>query len=117
MILHGAASCKSPKEAFDVFHELKSKLAKLQFVKEQILIWYLGLGWKKAYHPQSRNKHVFSPSELMEHFVKVVLPLENTEVVPHAPPMNLLGLPLLSTLGTVAHDVIALKEKSDNAGL
>jgi hypothetical protein len=49
--------------------------------------------------------------------VKVVLPLENTEVVPHAPPMNLLGLPLLSTLGTVAHYVIALKEKSDNAGL
>ena len=54
--------CKSLKEAFDIFIELGSKLAKLQFVKEQILIWYLGLGWTKAYHPRSKNKHVFSPS-------------------------------------------------------
>jgi hypothetical protein len=101
--------CKLPKEAFDVFNELNSKSAKLPFVKEQVLIWYLGLGWTKAYHPWSRNKHVFSPSELVEHFVKVVLPLKNTEVVPDAPPMNLPRLPALPTLGTVAHNVIALK--------
>jgi hypothetical protein len=109
--------CKSSKEAFHIFNELNSKSAKLQFVKEQILIRYLGLGWTKAYHPWSRNKHVFSPSELMEHFVKVVLPLENTELVPDAPPMNLPGLPSLPALGTVAHDVTALEEKNDNAGL
>ncbi len=59
----------------------------------------------------------FLPSELMEHFVKVVLPLENTELVPDAPPMNLPGLPSLPALGTVAHDVTALEEKNDNAGL
>jgi hypothetical protein len=94
-------------EAFDIFNKLQSKSAKLQFVKEQILIRYLGLGWTKAYHPWSKNKHIFSPSELMEHFVKVVLPLDNTEVVPTAPPMNLPGLPSLPTLGTVAHDLWA----------
>ena len=81
----------------------------------------LGLGWTKAYHPWSKNKHIFSPSELMDHFVKVVLPLDNTEVVvvlvPNAPPMNLPGLPSLPTLGTVAHDVNALAEKNDDAGL
>ena len=86
-------------------------------MKDKILIRYLGLGWTKAYHPWSRNKHIFSPSELMEHFVKVVLPLDNTEVVSDTPPMNLPGLPTLPTLGTVAHDVIALEEKSDTAGL
>ena len=48
----------------------------------QILIRYLGLGWEKAYHPWSRNKHVYTLTEHMEHFVKVVLPLANTEVVP-----------------------------------
>jgi hypothetical protein len=37
---------------------------------------YLGLGWTKAYHPWSKNKHIFSPVELMEHFVKVVLQLQ-----------------------------------------
>ncbi len=86
-------------------------------MKEQILIRYLGLGWAKAYHPWSKNKHVYTPAELMEHFVKVVLPLANTEVVPDVPPMNLPGLPSLPTLGTVAHDVIALEETNDNAGL
>jgi hypothetical protein len=109
--------CKSSMEAFDIFNELQSKSTKLQFVKEQILIRYLGLGWTKAYHPWSKNKHIFSPSELMEHFVKVVLPLDNTEVVPTAPPMNLPGLPSLPTLGTVAHDVNALAERNDDAGL
>jgi hypothetical protein len=105
------------KEAFDIFNELNSKSAKLQFVQEQILIWYLGLGWTKAYHPRSKIKHDFLPSELMEHFVMVVLPLEDTEVVPDAPPMNLPGLPSLPALGTVAHNVFALEEDNDNAGL
>jgi len=53
-----------------VFNELNSKSAKLQFVKEQILIRYLRLGWTKAYHPWLKNKYVYSPSELMEHFVE-----------------------------------------------
>ena len=79
----------------------------------------LGLGWTKAYHPWSKNKHISSPSERMEHFLKVMLPLDNTEVVvvPNAPPMNLPGLPSLPTLGTVAHDVNTLAEKNDDAGL
>jgi hypothetical protein len=49
--------------------------------------------------------------------VKVVLPLANTKVVPDAPPMNLPGLPSLPALGTVAHDITALEETYDNAGL
>jgi hypothetical protein len=109
--------CKSSKEVFDIFNELNRKSAKLQFVKEQILIWYLGLGWIKAYHPWLKNKHIFLPSELMEHFVMVVLPLEDTEVVPDALPMNLPRLPSLPELGTVAHDVFALEEDNNNAGL
>ena len=60
---------------------------------------------------------MFSPSELTEHFLKVVLPLENTEVVLDAPPMNLPGLLTLPTLGTAAHNVIALEERSDDTGL
>jgi hypothetical protein len=51
--------CKLAKDSFDLFDLLGSKLAKLQFVKEQILIRYLGLGWEKAYHPWTRNKPVY----------------------------------------------------------
>ncbi len=64
--------CKTLKEAFDVFNRLNSKSAKHRFVKEKIVIWYHGRGWTKAYHPWSKNKDIFSPSELMEHFVNVV---------------------------------------------
>jgi hypothetical protein len=71
----------------------------------------------KGISPMVKKKHVFSPTELMEHFVKVVLPLANTEVVPDAPRMNLRGLPSLPTLGTVAHDVTTLEENNDDAGL
>jgi len=38
--------CKSARDAFDLFNELSSKSAKLQFVKKHILIRYLGLGWE-----------------------------------------------------------------------
>ena len=109
--------CKSAMDALDLFNELSSKSAKLQFVKEQILIRCLGLGWAKACHPWSRNKHNYTPTELMEHFVKVVLPLANTEVVPDASPMNKPGLPSLPGLGTVAHDITALEESNDKTGL
>jgi hypothetical protein len=100
-----------------VFNRLNSQSTKLLFVKEQILIWYDGLGWAKAYHPWSKNKYVFSPSELMEHFVKVVLSLQDTEIVPDAPSMNLPGLSTLPTLGTVAHNITTLEEQNNNAGL
>ena len=49
--------------------------------------------------------------------VKVVLPLQYTEVVPEAPPMNLSGLPTLLALGTVAHDITTLEDQNINAGL
>jgi len=109
--------CKTAKDALDFFNELSSKSAKLQFVKEQILIWYLGLGWEKEYHPWSRNKHVYTPTELMENFVKVVLSLANTELVPDASLINIPGLPSLPALDTVAHNITALEETNNNAGL
>jgi hypothetical protein len=91
MIFLGVASWQ--RMLFNLFDDLWSKMAKLQFVKEQILIRYLGLGWEKAYHPWSRNKHFYTLAELLEHFVKVVLALAYTKVMPDAPPMNLPGLP------------------------
>ena len=49
--------------------------------------------------------------------MKVVLPLQNTEVVPEAPPMNLPGLPTLPALGMVAHDITTLEDQNNSAGL
>ena len=37
--------------------------------------------------------------------------------MPDVPPMNLPGLPSLPALGTVAHNITALEETNDSAGL
>ena len=105
------------KEAFDVFNELTTKTARYKYVKEQILMRYLGLGWVAAHHPYSKQGYVYTPEDLMEHFVKTVLPLANTHAVPSEPPLELPGLPeqLLETmLGTEAADCAALdNEKAE----
>ena len=67
--------CKTAKEAFDVYNELTSKSAKFKFVKGQIQIQSVGLGWPEAHHPWSKNNVHFTPTQLMEHFVNVVIPL------------------------------------------
>ena len=43
--------CKTPKKAFDEFEKISSENKQKKFVKEQILIVHLGLGFEEAYHP------------------------------------------------------------------
>jgi hypothetical protein len=42
---------KTACQALDEFKKLASKKDKIECVKEQILIRYLGLGWEEAHHP------------------------------------------------------------------
>ncbi len=58
---------KSVCQALDEFEKLTSKKEKIECVKEQILIRYLGLGWEEAHHPWSKNKHIYTASELLKH--------------------------------------------------
>ena len=103
------------EQAYDVCEQFKSKKARLEAVKEQILIRYLGLGWVEAHHPWSEkrgvSRYTFLPCELLEHFVKVVLPLADSNTVPSKPPVKLPGLPKLYRLGTRAQDCIDLDNK------
>ena len=80
----------------------------MRFVKEQILIHYLGLGWIEAHHPWSKNKHVFTSSELLEHLVKVVITLEISKSIPTHPPVELPKRPDELTLGTKSAGLIDL---------
>ena len=59
----------------DEFNKIIAKYNKKKFVKEQILIVHLGLGFEQSYHPWSRDRYEYSSIELIEHFVKVCLPL------------------------------------------
>ena len=47
---------KTVRQALVEFNKLSSKKDKIECVKEQILIRYLGLGWEEAHHLWSKNK-------------------------------------------------------------
>ena len=70
---------------------------KLEAVKEQILIRYLGLGIKEAHHPWSKGQHTYTADELLDHLMKNVIPLESElkrgKKLPTEAPMNFLPPP------------------------
>ena len=71
------------------YSELKSETRRLEAVKEQILIRYLGLGWKEAHHPWSANSRPYNLKELFEHLIRVVIPLKDRLELPGEAPLTL----------------------------
>ena len=84
------------------------KRDKFKFVKEEIHIQYLRLGWLDAYHPWSKNKHMYQPAELLQNLINVVIPLADNEIVPSKAPVNFPTRPDTFTLGTKSADLVAL---------
>ena len=76
-----------------------------KFVKEQILIVHLGLEFEEAYHPWSKDGDDYTDPQLIQHFVKVFLPLTKSRKVPKETPMEHPRLPSFLILGTLASDV------------
>jgi hypothetical protein len=101
---------KTIQQALDEFEKLITKKDRLRCVKEQILIRYLGLGWEEAYHPWSKNKHIYEPSELLEHLVTNVIPLQDTKEIPDKPPLDLPKRPDNLALGTKSAGLIELDD-------
>jgi hypothetical protein len=73
---------KTVRQALDEFEKLTSKKEKIECVKKQILISYLGLGWEESHHPWSKNKHIYTASDLLKHLCEVVIPLQDVKEVP-----------------------------------
>jgi hypothetical protein len=97
------------------FAQLKTKKDKLSNVKDQILMRYIGLGWEEAHHPWSHKGIAFTPEELFEHLITVVIPLQKTKTAPSDPPT---GMPKIIdsdiVLGTKSAARRALDEKVEN---
>eukprot|EP00957_Ditylum_brightwellii_P119725 9135024-Ditylum_brightwellii.AAC.1 len=96
---------------------MKAESHRLAAVKEQILIHYLEFGLEEVHHPWSKNNTPFSSVHLLNHFIDVVLLLENKYDFPSEPPVKLPqppDLPLLGTTSDIAFDykvdVAELKE-------
>ena len=107
---HSPRCWKTVEQARDEFKKLKTKKDKLKFVKDQILMRYLGLGWVEAHHPWSKNGNPFTPEQLLEHLVTVVIPLQQIKEVPDHPPYDLPSRPDMVQLGTKAADLAKLDE-------
>ena len=99
-------------QAFREFEKLTSNAARYRYLKEQILIRYVGLGWEEAYHPWSKGGYIYTPNELLQHLTMVVIPLQRKLRVPEHPPMNLPTRPSLPTLGTKASDIVDMDLQS-----
>ena len=84
---------------------MSSENKQKKFVKEQILIVHLGLGFEEAYHPWSKDGDDYTALQIIEHFVKACLPLTKTRKVPKDAPMEHPRLPELPILGMLASDV------------
>ena len=77
---------KTVEYALSVYEQLKSETARLNAVKEQILICCLGLGWEDAHHPWSKSGVAFSSKQLLKHLIETVIHLADDLPIPNEPP-------------------------------
>lgn len=96
------ACWKTVDEARAFYNQLTTKKERLESVKEQILIRYIGLGWEEAHHPWSFRGRAFTPDELFEHLIEVVIPLQDSKEIPLDPPVDLPKIGDDVVLGTLS---------------
>ena len=89
----------------DEFEKIIAQSNKNKCVREQILIVHLGLGFEEAHHTWSSDRYEYSAVELIEHFVKVFIPLNKNKNPPKEAPMEHLRLPEFPKLGTITGEV------------
>lgn len=67
------ACWKTVEEANRFYSQLNTKKGKLEYVKEQILMRYIGLGFEfeEAHHPWSTQGRAYTPDELFDHLINV----------------------------------------------
>ena len=53
------------------------------------MIRHQGFGWEEAYHPWSQNKCHFTPDELLNDLITVVIPLQDSLPIPTKPPISI----------------------------
>jgi hypothetical protein len=99
------------------FNALPNKTQKMRYIREQIQIRYVGLGWEQAGHAWSKDGTDFTAEELFDHFVNTVIPLSKTMKVPSQPPLKWPTPPnhyALGTTGDHAKDLYESNVKAEN---
>lgn len=110
-IAHSPAFWSTKTVAKTQFKKLTSNSAKLNAVKEQIRIRVLGFGWNDLHHPWSKDGVAYTPQQLLDYLVDVILPEEKKRGLPDKPEMNLPSRKYLPQLGEKTADVDVLEMK------
>ena len=93
---------KSRRQAIEEYNKLDSEAKRLKAVKEQISIRKKGFGWDDAGHKWSENGYVYSSRELLDHFLNIVLSIEESgRPIPTEPQINLSAVDDSIGLGTM----------------
>ena len=99
-VYHSDRGWKKLSQAIRVMNSLSSEAARLKAIKEQITIRVKGFGWKEAAHAWSKGGTAYDSSELMKHFVNVILPMEAKLGVPSEPTFKVQDNTTKYALGT-----------------
>lgn len=83
-MLHSPTCWQNKKAENKFFKKLTSRSSKLEAVKEQILIRFIGFGWKVLHHPWS-DGGVESPNHLLNHLI----PEQKKQGIPDKPTIEL----------------------------
>ena len=105
------------RKALTEFEKLSSHTQKIKYVKEQILMRYLGCGWVEAHHAWSKDSVSYTATELLDHLVKKVIPLKKANSVPNEAPFEMPKMPDLPVLGTQTNDLESYEEGMEDEKL
>ena len=92
-----------------IYNESQSQMARINAIKEQIVIQYLGLGWKDAHHLCSAHGEVFNSHHLLKRLTEKVLPKAETFEILLEPPINFPTPPKMMNLGTESELLFSFK--------
>ncbi len=106
---HSKQCWATVEEATNIYQQLPTESSRLNAVKEQILIRYLGLGWKEAHHPWSSQGEMYTSSDIFRHLIETVIPLQDIMEVPDDAPINLPTAPDVNKLGLQTDVALNLK--------
>ena len=88
-----------------ILRKLAQNATKRHLQRSKYTCIYLGLRLEEAHQPWSKDRHEYYAVELLEHFVKVVLPLTIIRNIPNKGPMKHPRLQDFPTLGTLTSNV------------
>ena len=101
---------KTKEIAIIEYKKLKSNMAKLNAVKEQIRIHVIGFGWKDLHHPWLKEGHAYTIDELLRYLTEWLIPEQSHRGIPDSLMVDILSKMVIPQLSMRTADVAKLDQ-------